>query len=45
MGGTGLGLSIVKHVIQSIGGQITVTSRVGEGTRFRVLLPRFRPES
>ena len=43
MGGTGLGLSIVKHVIQSIGGQITVTSRVGEGTQFVVRLPRFRP--
>ncbi len=42
MGGTGLGLSIVKHVIQSIGGQITVESRVGEGTRFEVRFPRFR---
>ena len=40
LGGTGLGLSIVKHVVGSIGGQVTVESRVGEGTRFRVKLPR-----
>ena len=45
MGGTGLGLSIVKHLIQSIGGQIGVDSRVGEGTRFNVQLPRYEPKS
>ena len=39
-GGTGLGLAIVKHVAQSHGGKVDVESRVGEGTRFRVVLPR-----
>jgi two-component system, OmpR family, phosphate regulon sensor histidine kinase PhoR len=40
LGGTGLGLSIVKHLMQSIGGQIDVTSREGSGSRFTVNLPR-----
>jgi two-component system phosphate regulon sensor histidine kinase PhoR len=40
LGGTGLGLSIVKHLMQSIGGQIDVTSRVGAGSKFTVALPR-----
>jgi two-component system phosphate regulon sensor histidine kinase PhoR len=40
LGGTGLGLSIVKHLVQSIGGTINVSSRVGSGTQFTVTLPR-----
>ncbi len=37
--GTGLGLSISHSIISNHGGEITVTSRVGVGTTFHVLLP------
>jgi len=39
LGGTGLGLAIVKHVAQLHGGRVTVASRVGVGTIFRIHLP------
>jgi len=39
LGGTGLGLSIVRHLISSIRGQISVTSRPGSGSRFTVKIP------
>lgn len=39
MGGTGLGLSIVKHGVQLHGGQLTLESRLGQGTTITVRLP------
>ena len=36
--GTGLGMSIVKSLVDRMGGQITVESREGEGSCFRVEL-------
>src|SRR5262245_3292677 len=38
-GGVGLGLSIVRQLAEALGGRVSVTSQLGEGARFRVLIP------
>ena len=37
--GYGLGLALCKIIVEKMGGNITVTSHVGEGSTFRFLLP------
>jgi PAS domain S-box-containing protein len=41
--GTGLGLSITKHLVEIMGGSISVESEIGRGSKFTVLLPRQNP--
>jgi PAS domain S-box-containing protein len=42
--GYGLGLAISLSLAESLGGALTVESKEGEGSRFRLWIPRRRPE-
>ncbi len=39
-GGTGIGLSIVKNLTLTLGGEVRLSSRPGEGSKFEILLPK-----
>jgi two-component system phosphate regulon sensor histidine kinase PhoR len=39
MGGTGLGLAIVKHLTQAMRGNVAASSRLSQGSTFKVRLP------
>lgn len=42
--GLGLGLYITRHVAEAHGGRIHVTSAPGQGSTFRISLPKVRPQ-
>ncbi len=45
VGGTGLGLSIVKMIVEVHKGKIEVSSELGKGSEFRIILPTFSQTS
>ena len=42
LSGRGLGLAIVREKVQKLGGEVSVESRPGAGTAFRIVLPATR---
>ncbi len=43
--GSGLGLSVARRIAQAHGGEVTLESEPGRGSRFRITLPLGGPES
>ena len=43
--GTGLGLAVTRGIVEKLSGRIEVSSKQGEGSVFRVVLPRRSPET
>ena len=41
--GTGLGLSLARRIVEDHGGELKVTSKLGHGSTFTLLLPFRRP--
>lgn len=42
--GSGLGLAVTRKIVEQHGGEVSLSSRAGEGTQVRIMLPAVSPE-
>ena len=45
LSGRGLGMAIVREKVEKLGGQVSIETRLGQGTTFRILLRVDQPRS
>ena len=43
--GTGIGLAIVKKIMENHQGEVEIESKLGQGTKFRLLFPLHDPNA
>ncbi len=43
--GVGIGLALVREIVEKLGGEVTVSSRLGSGTTFRVEFATASPDA
>ena len=43
--GTGLGLPLTRKLAHLLGGEVRLVSRLGEGSRFSLVIPRVHPDA
>ncbi len=43
--GQGFGLAVVKRLVEALNGEVSFKTRMGQGTKFTICLPKNKPEN